>query len=81
MLLKSAQQRLAGFLLEMAKRPGVTAKIELPMSRRDIGDCLGLTLETVSRVLSQLQKGVAIAVPSIRQIGLRKCAVLMQLDT
>jgi len=81
LLIKSALQRVAGFLLEMPKRSAVTAEIEPPMSRRDIGDYLGLTLETVSRALSLFQKGGAIAVPNVRRIVLRKRAALMQLNT
>jgi CRP/FNR family nitrogen fixation transcriptional regulator len=80
LLIKSAQQRVAGFLLEMAKRSAVRSEIELPMSRRDIGDYLGLTLETVSRTLSQLQKDGAIAVPSFRRVVLRNRAALARLN-
>ena len=43
----SAQQRVARFLLEMSERPPEGEVIELPMSRLDVADYLGLSIETV----------------------------------
>lgn len=48
----STVQLVVGFLLEMDRRLAVAGMMALPMCRRDIGDYLGLTLETVSRALS-----------------------------
>ena len=46
------------------------------MSRSDIGDYLGLTLETVSRTLSQFARVKIIALPSARRVVLRDSAAL-----
>lgn len=81
LLIKTAQERVAGFLLEMAARaPGAT-EIELPMSRQDIADYLGLTIETVSRTLTQLENSAAIAVPTSRRIVLRNRAALTRMNS
>jgi CRP/FNR family transcriptional regulator, nitrogen fixation regulation protein len=53
---KTALQRLVSFLLEMDFSIAAMGEVELPMCRRDVADYLGLTLETVSRVLSKLER-------------------------
>ncbi len=80
LLIKTAQERVAGFLLEMAARAPAGNEVELSMSRQDIGDYLGLTIETVSRTLTQLENSAAISVPSSRRIVLRNRAALTRMN-
>jgi CRP/FNR family transcriptional regulator, nitrogen fixation regulation protein len=80
LLVKSAQERVASFLLEMAERACANNTIELPMSRQDIADYLGLTIETVSRTLTGLETAATIEVPSSRRIVLRNRGALDRLN-
>jgi CRP/FNR family nitrogen fixation transcriptional regulator len=80
LLIKSAQERVASFLLEMAGRLSASA-VELPMTRQDIADYLGLTIETVSRTLTQLQGAATIELPASRRIVLRNRSALNRLDS
>ena len=80
LLIKTAQERVAAFLLEMADRIKSKNEVELPMSRQDIADYLGLTIETVSRTLTSLENAAAIALPSSRRVVLRNRAALRQLN-
>jgi CRP/FNR family nitrogen fixation transcriptional regulator len=74
----SATHKLAAFLSELfAASPGDA--IELAMSRLDIADYLGLTIETVSRTLSQLERDGVIAMARSRRISLKNPAALQRL--
>jgi len=75
LVVRGAQERVAGFLLEMSRRSCDSDHIDLPMSRQDIADYLGLTIETVSRALTQFKEAKAIALPTSRHI------VLLDRDT
>ena len=77
---KNAIERVASFLLEMDRRLAVAGMMALPMCRRDIGDYLGLTLETVSRALSQLNDEGVLGFSGARQIVLRDRQRLRNLD-
>ena len=80
LLVKTAQERVVGFLLEMAKRAPAGDVVELPMSRQDIADYLGLTIETVSRTLTMLENDGTIELPTSRCVMLRKPAALARLN-
>jgi CRP-like cAMP-binding protein len=80
LLIKTAQERVAGFLLEMADRGSNGNALELPMSRQDIADYLGLTIETVSRTLTMLENTAAIELPTSRRIVLRNRSALTRLN-
>ena len=66
---RSAAEKVASFLLDWAPRSG-GALVTLAMSRQDIADYLGLTIETVSRTLSQMERDGLIIIPSAREIRL-----------
>ena len=76
---KTALERIASFLLSWAQRqeicgagklPQPNATLPLPLSRTDLADYLGLTIETVSRSLSHLKKAGLIEIPNIHEIVL-----------
>jgi CRP-like cAMP-binding protein len=79
-LIKTAEERVVGFLLEMASRVSGGNQFELPMSRQDIADYLGLTIETVSRTLTHLESTAAIELPSSRRVVLRNRVTLGRLN-
>ena len=64
----TAVERVASFILELAERRDVQRVLDVPMSRNDIADYLGLTIETVCRVLSVFKRQRAIAIPSPHRI-------------
>jgi len=78
-LIKTAEERVVGFLLDMAARVSGGNQFELPMSRQDIADYLGLTIETVSRTMTQLEHLAAIELPTSRRVVLRNRAALSRL--
>lgn len=77
---KNARERVATFLLEMDDRLVSIGMLALPMCRRDIGDYLGLTLETVSRTLSQFHVQGVLGFSGARQILLRNRDRLRSMD-
>jgi CRP/FNR family transcriptional regulator, anaerobic regulatory protein len=69
---KTAAEKVASFLLLMAERHGDEGadEIDVPMTRNDIADYLGLTIETVSRTLTKLKQDGLIALASAARIAL-----------
>jgi CRP/FNR family transcriptional regulator, nitrogen fixation regulation protein len=79
---KSALEKIATFLLDLSGRLSEDGHLDLPMSRIDIADHLGLTIETVSRTLTHLEREKVIEVPAHRRsIVLRNTAALRRLDS
>lgn len=80
---KSAEARMAVFLLALSRRNrdagGAPDRIDLPMTRVDIGDYLGLTIETVSRTFSKLKRSGVIALPRTTTVLIRDPESLAQL--
>jgi len=76
----SAKERVAAFLLQIAKRMSAGNEFELPMARQDIADYLGLTIETVSLTMTQLENDAAIGLVTSRRIVLRDRAVLNRVN-
>ena len=78
---QKARERVASFLLRLADRMGAACgdRLDLPMSRQDIADHLGLTVETISRTITGLRNTGAVLVPNTHQVVLRDMAALRNL--
>jgi CRP/FNR family transcriptional regulator len=73
---KTAREKVASFLVMLwrrlaAKDGGATGVMLLPMSRSDIADFLGLTIETVSRTLTAFKREGLIALPDASHVSIR----------
>ena len=69
---KSAKCRAATFLTDLWVRLGKAQYLDVPMSHQDIADYLGLTIETLSRSITDLERAGLIArVPSARRLLLQ----------
>lgn len=80
---KSAEAKVADFLLMLAERSRTRAGdgvvVDLPMTRTDIGDYLGLTIETVSRTISKMRRTGVIDLPRTTQVVVRSTDRLAEL--
>lgn len=78
---QKARERVASFLLRLADRTDLVYgdRLDLPMSRQDIADHLGLTIETISRTMTALRGEGIVLIPNSNQIVLRDMAALRAL--
>jgi CRP-like cAMP-binding protein len=78
---QTAKERVVSFLLKLAERRELAAgdRMELAMGRQDIADHLGLTIETVSRVMTALRSGGLIFIPHPHHIVLRDIGALRRM--
>jgi CRP/FNR family nitrogen fixation transcriptional regulator len=76
---RGAAEKVASFILGWAERCPGGDVVHLAMTRQDIADYLGLTIETVSRSLSQFERDGVIALPSTRQLKVLNSDVLEDL--
>src|SRR5262249_29565350 len=76
---RSAKCRVATFLLDLSKRLGTTKYLDLPMSHQDIADHLGLTIETVSRTITDMERSGLIARISPRTLVLLNRPLLLRM--
>ncbi|MGI9419059.1 MAG: Crp/Fnr family transcriptional regulator [Geminicoccaceae bacterium] len=75
---KSAEERLASFLIDLAERQETTC-LHIAMSRQDIADYLGLTIETVSRLFSRFKRIGLIDLPDRHAVILQDSVRLSNL--
>jgi CRP/FNR family transcriptional regulator, nitrogen fixation regulation protein len=73
---RSAVEKVAAFLIDWAGQSKGDKVVTLAMTRQDIADYLGLTIETVSRTMSQLEREGVIELPTARQIRLKDLIAL-----
>jgi CRP/FNR family nitrogen fixation transcriptional regulator len=75
----NAWEKTGAFLLEYSSRAGGWPLVTLAMTRQDIGDYLGLTVETVSRTLAQLHRAGLIEMLAARSIRLLDIPALREM--
>ncbi len=70
---QTAKEKVASFLVMLIEREQNTesSHVDLPMSRQDIADFLGLTIETVCRVLSAMKRERLIDIPGPHELTIR----------
>lgn len=73
---KGAGERVAAFLLGISERFVRAQDFDLPMSRADIADYLGLTIESVSRAFTEMERQCAIGLPTSRHVVMRNRSTL-----
>ena len=76
---RGAAEKVAAFLLDWADRSDQQGTVRLAMTRQDMADYLGLTIESVSRSLSQFERDGVIALPNARDVRIRSSEALEDL--
>ena len=76
---RNAQCRLATFLIDLSARTGQTDNLGLPMSHQDIADYVGLSIETVSRVITEFERSGFVVRTSARSLMLKDRDALARL--
>ena len=78
---QTANEKLASFLIMLAQRYGEEDRVllDLPMGRQDIADYLGLTIETVCRVLSAMKRSRHIEIPNLHHVMIRDLGALCEI--
>ncbi len=76
---QTAKERVASFLAHVIEHTGVEngGILELPMTRQDIADYLGLTIETVCRVLSSMKRKGLVGIPNLHQLIIKDLDALL----
>jgi CRP/FNR family nitrogen fixation transcriptional regulator len=77
---RSAVEKVAAFLVDWATHSPDTGTVTLEMTRQDMADYLGLTIETVSRTLSQFERDRLIGFSTARRIRLTNAGALRELN-
>ena len=75
---KTACEKVASFLMSLAQREPAD-RVSMPMSRQDMADYLGLTIETVSRMLTQLQGQSVVEFDGCRKFKVKRWEALEQM--
>jgi CRP-like cAMP-binding protein len=79
---KNAQEKVASLLVDLARRLGADpsrSAFRLPISRQEMADQLGLTIETVSRTMTRLKQEGFIALPTSHDVVLTRPSQLAEL--
>ena len=76
---RSALEKVAAFIVDQFRRTGSSGRVELQISRNDMADFLGLTIETVSRTLTKLRNQSVIEIPQALSIRILDSGRLEQL--
>ena len=80
---RTAEEKVVAFLIglrdRLARIDSTNVHIPLPMTRQDIGDFLGLTVETVSRMFSKLarEKAIVIVPDGVRLLEPKRLAAIV----